>query len=245
LTPRTKLLAIGAASNALGTINDVTRAARQAHAVGALVFVDAVHYAAHRAIDVGALECDFLACSAYKFYGPHVGVLWGRRPLLEGLEAPKLAPASEASPERLETGTQNHEGIVGAGAAVDFLASLARAGSRRERLEVVTRLLHARGEALFERLWTGLGGIPGVTLYGPAPGAPRTPTLSFAVSGRSAREVAESLAERGVFVSDGDFYATTAVRRLGHESDGLVRAGCAAYTTADEVDRLIEGVRDV
>jgi len=243
LNSRTKLLAIGAASNALGTINDVARAARRAHAVGAFVFVDAVHYAAHGAIDVRALECDFLACSAYKFYGPHVGVLWGRQPLLEDLEAPKLAPASDASPERLETGTQNHEGIVGAGAAVDFLASLAREGSRRERLEVVSGVLHARGGALFERLWTGLRGISGVTLYGPAPGAPRTPTLSFAVSGRSAREVAESLAERGVFVSDGDFYATTAVRRLGHERDGLVRAGCAAYTTADEVDRLIEGVR--
>jgi cysteine desulfurase family protein (TIGR01976 family) len=244
LTPRTRLLAIGAASNALGTISDVTRAAERAHALGALVFVDAVHYAAHHAPDVRALGCDFLACSAYKFYGPHVGVLWGRRALLAELDAAKLQPASDAPPERLETGTLNHEGLVGAGAAVDFLASLApEEGTRRERLLHAHEALHARGRALFERLWEGLGALAGVTLYGPAPGAPRTPTLSFSVQGRAPEIVAEALAGRGVFVSHGDFYATTAVARLGHAHDGLVRAGCAAYTTADEVDRLIEGVR--
>jgi cysteine desulfurase family protein (TIGR01976 family) len=245
LTPRTKLLAIGAASNALGTINDVALAARRAHEVGALVFVDAVHLAAHAAPDVAALGCDFLACSAYKFYGPHLGVLWGRKRLLEALDAPKLAPAGDAAPERLETGTQNHEGIVGAGAAVDFLAPLTTGGSRRERLVRVSAELHARGMALFERLWNGLRGISGVTLYGPPPGMPRTPTLSFAMTGRSSRDVATALAARGVFVSDGDFYATTVVRRLGHEQDGLVRAGCAAYTTEREIDRLIEGVRSL
>jgi selenocysteine lyase/cysteine desulfurase len=189
------------------------------------------------------MGCDFLACSAYKFYGPHVGVLWGRKGRLESLDVPKLSPAGDAAPERLETGTQNHEGIVGAAAAVDFLASLTTGGSRRERLVRVSAELHARGLALFERLWNGLRKIPGVTLYGPPPGAPRTPTLSFAMSGRSSREVATALAPLGVFVSDGDFYATTVARRLGHEHDGLVRAGCAAYTTEREIDRLIEGVR--
>ncbi|MFI5182900.1 MAG: cysteine desulfurase-like protein [Vicinamibacteria bacterium] len=246
LTPRTKLLAIGAASNALGTINDVRPAVERAHAVGALVFVDAVHYAAHAPVDVAALGCDFLACSAYKFYGPHVGVLWGRRPLIEALAVPKLAPASDASPERFETGTQNHEGIVGVGAAVDFIASLAGGvGARRPRLVAVMEELHSRGHLLLHRLWTGLQAIPGVVLYGPPPTAPRTPTVSFVVAGRSSREVAEGLADRGVFASNGDFYATTVVRRLGHEHDGLVRAGCAAYTTADEVDRLIEGVQEI
>jgi cysteine desulfurase family protein (TIGR01976 family) len=246
ITPRTKLLAIGAASNALGTINDVRAAADRAHAVGALVFVDAVHYAAHEMVDVAAFDCDFLACSAYKFYGPHVGVLWGRRALLDGLDVPRLVPADEAAPERLETGTLNHEGIVGAAAAVDFLASLGIAGvGRRERVRHVITELHARGQALFERLWDGLGAIPGVTRYGPPPPAPRTSTVSFVVANHDANSVARALAHEAVFVSSGDFYATTVAQRLGHGEDGLVRAGCAAYTTADEVDRLLEAVRAV
>jgi selenocysteine lyase/cysteine desulfurase len=246
ITPRTKLLAIGAASNALGTVNDIRAAADLAHGVGALVFVDAVHYAAHELVDVAAFDCDFLACSTYKFYGPHVGVLWGRRALLDALDVPRLVPADEAAPERLETGTLNHEGIVGGGAAVDFLASLGIGGSgRRERLRHVTSELHARSQALFERLWHGLRTIPGVTTYGPPPEAPRTSTVSFVVAGHDANSVARALAHEAVFVSSGDFYATTVAQRLGHGSDGLVRAGCAAYTTADEVDRLIDAVRRI
>ena len=155
-------LAIGAASNALGTINDVRRAADLAHAAGALVFVDAVHYAPHALVDVAALGADFLACSAYKFYGPHVGVLWGRQSLLEALDLPKLEPAPENSPDRLETGTQNHEGIVGAAAAVDFLASLAEGPTRRARLESAFKALHSRGQQLVERLWSGLRALDGV-----------------------------------------------------------------------------------
>jgi cysteine desulfurase family protein (TIGR01976 family) len=240
--PRTRLVAVGAASNALGTINDVPRAADLAHAAGALLFVDAVHYAAHLPPDVGALGCDYLACSVYKFYGPHLGVLWGRRALLEALDAPKLVPAPAAAPERIETGTLCHEGLAGAAAAVDFLASLAGgAGSRRARLERVGRVLHQRGQELVARLWQGLGAIPGVTMYGPPPEAPRTPTVAFAVAGHPAREVAEALARRALFVSDGDFYATTLLERLGRP-EGLVRVGCAAYTTEDEVERLIEAV---
>jgi len=246
LTPRTRLVAIGAASNALGTINDVAAVVRHAKAQRALVFVDAVHYAAHRPPDARALGCDLLACSAYKFYGPHVGVLWIRRDLHASLDVPKLRPADDAPPEKLETGTLCHEGIVGAGAAVDFLASLAGAeGSRRERLERTAQELHRRGAALLQRLWDGLRAIPGVTTYGPPPEAPRTPTLSFVVDGRPSREVAAALAQRAVFVSHGDFYATTVAERLGHGQDGLVRAGCAAYTTADEVERLLEGVRSL
>jgi cysteine desulfurase family protein (TIGR01976 family) len=242
LSPRTRLLAIGAASNALGTVSDVTRACALARAAGALSFVDAVHYAPHVLVDVRAIGCDFLACSAYKFYGPHVGILFGRRERLQALDAPKLAPAPDTPPERLETGTLDHEGIAGAGAAVEFLASLAAGGSHRERLERTFAALHRRGQELVERLWTGLGDIPGVTRHGPPPGRPRTPTVSFTVAGRSSEQVATALAAEGVFVSNGDFYATTVVERLGLAAEGLVRAGCACYTTADEVDRLVAGV---
>jgi cysteine desulfurase family protein (TIGR01976 family) len=243
LSPRTRLVAIGAASNALGTINDVARACALARAAGALTFVDAVHYAPHVLVDVRAIACDFLACSAYKFYGPHVGILYGRRDRLEALDVPKLAPAPDTAPERLETGTLNHEGIVGAGAAVEFLASLARAGTRRDRLARSFGALHLQGQELVGRLWRGLEGIDDVRLYGPPPGRPRTPTVGFTVQGRTTDEVATALAADGVFVSNGDFYATTVVERLGLSASGLVRAGCACYTTTDEVDRLVEGVR--
>jgi cysteine desulfurase family protein (TIGR01976 family) len=239
----TRLVAIGAASNALGTMNDVSRAARLAHDVGARVFVDAVHYAAHELVDVQAMGCDYLACSAYKFHGPHIGVLFGRENLLAALDVPKLAPAPDSSPERLETGTQSHEAIAGAAAAVDFLASLGEGSTRRARLRSAFDSLHEHGAALFQRLWSGLCSIDGVRLYGPPPRARRTPTVSFTVSGFPAREVARHLASRGVFVSSGDFYATTVVERLGESRHGLVRAGCACYTTEGEVDRLVSGVQ--
>jgi cysteine desulfurase family protein (TIGR01976 family) len=243
LSQNTRLLAIGAASNALGTVSDVTRAVRLAHQAGALTFVDAVHYAPHNLIDVRAIECDFLACSAYKFYGPHIGVLFGRRDRLEALDAPKLAPAPDTAPERMETGTLNHEGIAGAGAAVEFLASLSPGEGRRERLTATFAALHERGKTLVWQLWEGLRETPGVTLYGPPPSEPRTPTVAFTVEGRGSDEVATALAAKGVFVSNGDFYATTVVARLGLSTRGLVRAGCACYTTSEEVDRLLEGVR--
>jgi cysteine desulfurase family protein (TIGR01976 family) len=246
ITPGTRLLAFGAASNALGTINDVARLSAEAHARGALVFVDAVHYAGHGAPDVRAWGCDFAVCSAYKFYGPHVGVLWGRRQLIEDLDAPKLEPVAAASPACLETGTLSHEGIAGAAAAVDFLAALATGrGSRRERLVRMSGALHQRGRRLLRRLWDGLAGIGGVTLFGLPPAGARTPTLSFAVAGRDARGVAVALARRGIFVSHGHFYALTVARVLGRERDGLVRASCAAYTTDEEIDRMVAAVARV
>jgi cysteine desulfurase family protein (TIGR01976 family) len=248
---RTRLLAIGAASNALGTINDVARAVAMAREAEALSFVDAVHFAPHQLVDVKEWGCDFLACSAYKFYGPHVGVLYGKRERLEELEVPKLQPSPETVPERLETGTQNHEGIVGAAAAVDYLAGLAKATagasarSRRERLQVVFELLHDRGSALLQQLWEGLSGIEGVKLFGPPPTAPRTPTLALTVARLPAAEVSRRLAERGIFASHGDFYAMTVAGRLGVARDGLVRIGCACYTTDEEVARVVEGVREI
>jgi len=245
LTERTKLVAIGAASNALGTINDVQRAAKMAHSLGAQIFVDAVHYAPHGLIDVRDWDCDFLACSAYKFYGPHIGILYGRHELLSSLDFPKLIPAPDSAPERAETGTQNHEGIAGAAAAVDFLGSLAPGATRRDRLRAAFQQLHERGNALVTRLWNGLREIEHVRLYGPPPGTTRTPTIAFTVNGLPSIDVAKKLAERGIFLSHGDFYAMTVVERLGQAPHGLVRAGCACYTTSQEVDRLLDGVREL
>ena len=243
--PRTKLLAIGAASNAIGTINDVTRAGRLAHDVGATVFVDAVHYAPHALVDVRAFDCDFLACSPYKFYGPHTGVLFGKKERIEALDVPRLDPAHNNAPDRLETGTLNHEGMVGAAAAVDFFASLSSGATRRKRLEHAFAGLHERAQLLVERLWSGLSAIKGVTMYGPTPDQPRTPTVSFTMRSRNSREIAEHLAKRAVFASNGDFYAATIVELLGHASDGLLRVGCACYTSPEEVERLIAAVAEL
>ena len=244
--PRTRVVAIGAASNALGTITDVARVAPLARAVGAVTYCDAVHYAPHNLVDVRTLGCDFLACSAYKFYGPHVGIVWGRRDLLSSLDVPRLPPAPNTAPERFETGTQNHEGIAGAAAAVEFLASLARdSGSRRQRLQASFEGLHARGRALLGRAWKGLSSIAGIRLYGPTPDKPRTPTVCFTVDGVPSEAVVRQLADRAVFATHGDFYASTVASRLGHARDGLVRAGCACYTSESDVDRVIEGVRAI
>ena len=240
---RTRIVAIGAASNALGTVTDVRRACELARAAGALSFVDAVHYAPHVLTDVKVLGCDFLAYSAYKAYGPHIGILYGRLPLFETLEIPKLQPAPDGAPDRWETGTGNHEGMVGAGAAVEFMASLAEGSDRRARLRTTFAELHRRSQRLVEQLWSGLASIKGVRLYGPPPHLPRTPTIAFTVDGKTTDEVAERLVENGLFLSNGDFYAATVIERLNRYPDGVVRAGCACYTTEDEVLRLIDGVR--
>jgi cysteine desulfurase family protein (TIGR01976 family) len=239
---RTRLVAVGAASNALGTISDVARATALAREAGALSFVDAVHYAPHVPVDVGRLGCDFLACSAYKFYGPHIGVLYGRRELVAALDVPRLEPAPATAPERLETGTLDHEGIAGTAAAVEILASLVPGESRSARLQAAMSGLHRRGQELLRRLHQGLAAIPGVRLYGPSPEAPRTPTVAFTVAGMPSRDVSARLAEEALFVSSGDFYAAGVIARYGLAEEGMVRAGCACYTTAEEVDRLVNGV---
>lgn len=255
LGPRTRLVALGAASNALGTLTDVAPVARMAREAGARVFIDAVHLAPHRRIRVGELHCDFLACSPYKFYGPHMGVLWLRSELLEGLDVPKLEPAPNEGPERFESGTVSAEGMAGTAAAVDFLASLAAGGGstgehhhggsspRAALLDELFSALVPREGALLERLWNGLSAIPGVRLYGPPPTEDRAPTLSFTVEGVSPRDVSSRLADEwGAFLSHGDFYAATVMRRLGRHPDGMVRAGISIYTTPEEVDRVVEGV---
>ena len=243
LNERTRLIAVGAASNAIGTINDAPAVCRIAREVGALSFVDAVHFAPHNLIDVKQIGCDFLACSAYKFYGPHIGIMFGRNELLGEIDFPKLKPAPRNAPENAETGTQSHESIVGAAAAVDFIASLGTGTTRREKLANAFTALHDRDTELCKTLWNGLHAIDGVRTYGPPPGSKRTSLVSFTVGDNPSRAVATYLAARGLFLSHGNFYASTVVERFGLERQGLVRAGCSAYTTEDEVRRLIEGVR--
>ncbi len=246
LSPRTKVVAVGAASNALGTITDVRSLLAMAKHTGATTVVDAVHYAPHHLVDVRAIDCDFLLCSAYKFYGPHVGVLYGRASAIAALDVPRLEPAPNEGSERLETGTQNHEGIVGAAAAVDFLASLAPAdvGARRERLAATMDALHHRGEQLVAHLWSGVGQMAWVTPVGPLPGTGRTSTVSLKVDG-GAERAARALAEHGLFASHGDFYASTVAARLGVTEDGLLRIGCMAYTTVEEIDRLLAALHEL
>ena len=245
LSPRTKRVAVGAAANAVGTITDVRRVADAARAVGALTFVDAVHYAPHRLVDVQALGCDFLACSSYKFFGPHAGILWGRRELLERFDPYKVPPAPEEAPERWETGTQNHEGIAGILATVEWIASLGGegAGGRRDALTRAYDAVHAHESTLFARLEDGLRAVRGVGFHGVARGEPRTPTAAITVEGRSPDEVARRLGDEGVFVWNGHFYATTVCDALElTERGGLVRAGIAPYTSDDDVERLIDGI---
>ena len=245
VTPRTKVVAVGAASNALGTVNDVKRAVALAKAVGALSFVDAVAYAPHALVDVQDWGCDFLACSAYKFYGPHVGVLYGRHALLAALDVPKLEPAPETAPDRLETGTANFEGIAGAAAAVDFLGSLGEGNTRRERLAAAFAGLHEHSMVLFAELWNGLAAIPGLTLYGPPPCEQRIPTLSFTLAGITPEQLSRQLAAVGLFASSGNFYAATVAQRYGQEAEGFLRVGLSCYSSRNEVARLVAAVRAI
>jgi len=245
INERTRLIAVGAASNAIGTVNDVTTICRMAREAGALSFVDAVHFAPHSLIDVKAIGCDLLACSAYKFYGPHIGILFGRFDLLEELDFPRLRPAPQAAPEKAETGTQSHESIIGAAAAVDFIASLGQGETRRQCIADAFDTMHGRDVELCRVLSNGLAEIDGVKLYGPPPGEKRTSLVSFTVGGRLSSEVSAFLAERGLFLSHGDFYAQTVLERYGLEDQGFVRAGCSVYTTIEEVERLLDGIRAI
>ncbi len=255
---RPKLVAFGWASNAVGSINPVAELVRRAHEAGALAFVDAVHAAPHLPIDVRAVDADFLACSAYKFFGPHVGVLYGRRDVLDRLPSYKLRPAYD----RFETGTLNHEGIAGSLAAVEYIAELGvRFGSAFERpfeaAGMTGRRLHAHaGMAairayelpLFGRLVDGLAEIPGVRLWGigdRARFAERTPTAAITLDGMASEAVSTTLGDRGIATWWGDFYAVGPIERLGLEPGGVVRIGLTHYNTAAEVDRLLAELRDI
>ena len=254
ITPRTRLVAVGYASNAVGSINNVQEITRLAHAVGALVYIDAVHYAPHGPIDVRRLECDFLICSPYKFFGPHSGALYGKREHLARLRPYKVRPAPEVNPFRWETGTQNHEGQAGILAAVDYLAELGRraspsVSSRRSALMAAYDVIRPYERNLAERLIKGLLAIPGLTFYGikeAARGAERVPTVAVRISGRTPRELASHLGERGIFAWDGNYYALNLSERLGVEpAGGMLRIGLVHYNTLEEVDRALEALDEL
>lgn len=258
-----RLLAVGYASNALGTINPLHQIIEMAHAAGTLVYVDAVQYAAHGPIDVQRLDCDFLVSSSYKFFGPHCGILYGKRSLLEELFAYKVRPASNALPHKFETGTQNHEGMAGVLGAIEYfqwlgresgsehLEGLAEEGYHGRRLELKQALtaLRAYEYELSRALLDALQSIPGLRLYGltdPRRLEQRVATFSFRLNEHHPRRVAEALAARGIYVWDGNFYAINVTERLGlEESGGLVRVGAVHYNTLEEVERLRQALWEI
>lgn len=245
LSERTRLVAVTAASNLIGTRPDLPALAAVTHEVGGLFHVDAVHYASHAAVDLAALGADTLVCSPYKFLGPHLGVLTGRAELLESLRPDKLLPSSDAVPERFELGTLPYELLAGASAAVDFLADLdvGTRGSRRERLIASFEALEEHEEVLRQRMERGLADLGGVTLYSRA--ERRTPTLLFTVEGRSPAEISRHLADHGIDAPAGSFYALEASRRLGLGDTGGVRVGLAPYSSAEDVERLLTALKSV
>ena len=243
INEKTKLVAVGLASNAVGTVNDVAAIAKRAHEVGAFVAVDAVHAAPHIPVDRDAIGADVLTCSAYKFFGPHVGASAVRRDLLEALAAYKLEPAPDYIPDKLETGTQNHEGIAGVKGAVEFIASFGGGTTARERLVSGMRAIEEYEADLADRFRAAMREIPGANLYAAPDDIRKTPTLAFRVDGYTPREITEHMADEGFFVADGHFYASTLARRLGiHDKGSWVRAGLAPYNTAEEIDGFVEAL---
>lgn len=250
ITAETKLVAVGYASNATGTVNDVGTIMGWAGEAGALTFVDAVQYAPHGLIDVKALGCDFLACSSYKFFGPHSGQLYGKREQLERLEAYRVRPAGDRPPDKWETGTQNHEGMAGVTAAIDYLAGLGveygtvgPAESRRRKLEAAWQVIGAYERMLTERLIEGLLSVPGIRIYGLTERADmgrRVATVALRKRGTTPARLARALADENIFAWDGNFYALSMSERMGVEgSGGWLRLGLAHYNTVDEIERCV------
>ena len=246
LGPRTRVLAVSCASNAVGTIVDLP-AIRRMLPEECLLVADGVHYTPHRPVDVKTLGCDFFLCSAYKFFGPHVGALYGRREVFSELPTDRLRPQKETAPDRIETGTLNHEGMAGTAAAVAFMADplgRGRDATRENVLEAVTSMANYE-DGLFESLYRGLEGIPGVTIHGPKRDAPRTPTAGFTIRGVDARTAVETLGQNGIFSWDGHFYAMTLVEKLDPGPGGLIRVGLAPYNTRGEIERFLEIIEDL
>jgi cysteine desulfurase family protein (TIGR01976 family) len=254
ITRKTKVVAVGYASNAVGTINHLERIISLAHENGAMVFVDAVHYAPHGPIDVRALGCDFLACSVYKFFGPHVGAMYGKREHLQRLRPFKVRPASDELPDRWETGTQNHEGLAGVSAAISYLADLglrvdSSVETRRAAVLAAYRAIQSYEQDLSTQLINGLLAIPGLTLYGITDLDwldRRTPTFAIRIEGHSPRELATKLGERGIFTWDGNYYAIGLTERLGVEDKGgMLRIGAVHYNTSEEIERLLQELKSI
>lgn len=252
LSDKTKLVAVGCASNAAGTINPVKQICGWAREAGALSFLDAVHYAPHDLIDVAEWGCDFLICSAYKFFGPHVGIMYGRRELLESIQPYKLRPSPNDLPGRWMTGTQNFECICGVRAAIDYLADIGRIdGAERNRRDALTesfRMVRKYERKLVDLLLDGLAQIPEVTVWGITEASQRDqrfPTVSITHQKMTAETLAKKLADEAIFVWNGNYYALPLTERLGVEPDGMVRIGLAHYNTADEVERLLSVLREL
>jgi cysteine desulfurase family protein (TIGR01976 family) len=241
ITDKTKLVAVGLASNAVGTINDVSAIARRAHEANAFVAVDAVHAAPHTPIDRDEIGADILTCSAYKFFGPHVGITAIKRDLFESMNVYKVEPAPDYIPDKLEAGTQNHEGIAGVKGAIDFISTLGDGSSTREKLVSGMRAIEEYEAVLAERFRAALREIPGVKLYAAPDDVRKTPTIAFRVEGRSPRKFCEHTAGVGFFVADGHFYASTLARKLGiDDRGGWIRAGLAPYNTEEEVEGFVQ-----
>jgi len=254
VTPRTRVVAVGYASNAVGTINNIEELVRLAHGVGAMAYIDAVHYAPHGPVDVRSLDCDFLVCSPYKFFGPHSGALYGKREHLRRLRPYKVRPATESIPGRWETGTQNHEAMAGVIAAVEYLADLGRchtpgAQGQRAALLAAYDAIRAYERGLLEQLVPALLEIPRLTFYGIKELSrfhERVPTVAVRIAGYSPRELAAYLGARGIATWDGNYYALNLSERLGVEQDGgMLRIGLVHYNTADEVERLVQALREL
>jgi cysteine desulfurase family protein (TIGR01976 family) len=258
MSNKTKVVAVGYASNAVGTINPIEKIAAMAHDVGAWLWVDAVHYAPHRAIDVQAIDCDFLVCSAYKFFGPHVGVVWGKKDLLEQLAAYKVRPSKPDPPHKFETGTLNHEGIAGVIAAVEYLAEVGRIygnrpssdpgnyEGRRKELKQAMEIIAAYERPLFSYMLEELKKIPGIRIYGilnEDEFEERCPTAAFTIEGQTPEGIATRLGDNGIFVWHGNYYALAVTEKLGVEdSGGMVRVGLAHYNTREEADRFLAAI---
>jgi len=254
LNSRTRVVAVGYASNAVGTINDVREIVRLAHQKGALAYIDAVHYAPHGPIDVRALDCDFLVCSSYKFFGPHMGILYGKREHLQRLQPYKLRANTNAVPNRWEWGTLNHECIAGIAACVEYLADLGRqvdpsVSTRRAALLAAYSAIQQHERGLVEMLIGGLLALPGLKFYGISDVAKldrRCPTVAVRIAGHTPLDLATRLGERGIFTWDGNYYALNLTERLDVEKDGgFLRIGLAHYNTAAEVQRLLQGLREI
>ena len=256
VSPRTRVVAIGLASNALGTINDVSRAVSIAHSAGALTYVDAVHAGPHLPIDVSSLRADFLVCSPYKFFAPHLGMLYGRREHLERLRAYRVRPAGDSPPGKFETGTQNHEALAGLLGSFEYLASLGRVygaapadASRREALSAAMRAIRRYERGLIGPLIAGLQDVAGLRIRGitdPARLEERVPTVAFTMEGIHPRQIAEHLASRAISAWDGDYYAWELIRALGlAETGGMLRVGLVHYNTAEEIGALTAALHEL
>lgn len=239
---RTRLVAFNHASNAVGTMPPVAEIVDVAHAVGALTYVDAVHYAPHGLVDVRATDVDFLAASAYKWFGPHTGCLFGKRELLESVTPYKLRPSSNSAPDRWETGTQSFESLAGVTAAVDYIASLGEGDARRERIVDAYRSIREYESALSDRFLAGVSEMSHVRLFGLPTSAGRAPTFAVEIDGMAARTAAAALGEAGIFAWSGDYYAVEVMQHLGKQDEGLLRIGFVHYNTHDEVDRVLDAI---